>query len=156
MEEITKLDFSGIVLSPAPETPQMAGVMLQVVDYYYAKRPILGICLGHQALGEYFGMDLIKAPTPKHGKITKVRTLHDTIFTGLPESFNVVQYNSLILKDGGTDHMTVIAQTDDGQIMAIKHNDLPVYGLQFHPEAAATEHGLTIIKNWLVYNQVQQ
>ncbi len=147
--KIKSLDFSGIMISPGPEIPRKAGCLIEVIDYYHDKKPILGVCLGHQAIGEYFGMELIKAPKPRHGKVTQILTKPSPIFTNIPSKLEVVQYNSLVLTNTKDCSLTIIAESYDHQVMAISHKTLPVFGVQFHPEAALTEHGLTLIKNWL-------
>jgi anthranilate synthase/aminodeoxychorismate synthase-like glutamine amidotransferase len=154
MKTIKKLSPDGIVISPGAEIPAKAGCLMEVINEYHNKIPILGICLGHQAIGEYFGMKLIKAPKPRHGKVTQVRHSEDAIFKGVPVEFQVVQYNSLILEPLRNEEIKIIALGNVDQIMAIKHKILPIWGLQFHPEAALTEHGLLLLKNWLDYNEL--
>lgn len=150
LSAIKRLDFAAIVLSPGPETPDKAGCMMEMIDRYHTQKPILGICLGHQGVGQYFGCRLVKAPRPKHGKITPViLNDRDGLFSKLPGKINVVQYNSLLLEDIEGTGLRTIATDAAGHIMAIRHTRLPVWGLQFHPEAALTEHGAQIIKNWL-------
>ncbi len=155
INQINSLEPSALIISPGPEVPSKAGCLMNVLDEYIGKVPVLGICLGHQAIGEYYGMNLVKAPQPRHGKITSVSHLGDEIFKGVPSCFNAVQYNSLILDSKPNSNLNVIATANNGQIMALKHNKLPIWGLQFHPEAALTEHGLTILKNWVDYNKLE-
>ncbi|QSE98579.1 anthranilate synthase component II [Fulvivirga lutea] len=154
--EISTLEIEAIILSPGPEIPTKAGVLLEVIDHYYNKVPILGICLGHQALGQFFGMNLIKAPKPRHGKITAIQLNKSSIFRGLPQAIKVVQYNSLILESGHSSDIDVIAISEYGHIMAIAHKSLPIWGLQFHPEAALTEYGIDILKNWVETVQLKR
>lgn len=149
IEEIKKNQFHAIVISPGPEKPVNAGSLMEVLDYYHTMMPILGICLGHQAIGQYFGGSLNKAQEPRHGKINSITLKNNTaLFDGLPEKINVVQYNSLIVSDVPNSQLEVIAEDKDGLIMGIKHKTLPIFGVQFHPEAALTQYGIQIIKNW--------
>lgn len=148
LEEIVSMDYDGLVISPGPETPQKSGNLMQVLKYFYDKTPVLGICLGHQAIGEFFGAKLVKALKPMHGKISKVVHQQNHLFEDIPITFNVVRYNSLLLEEINTP-LKVIAETDQEEIMAICHQKLPVWGVQFHPEAALTEYGLQLLKNWL-------
>jgi len=149
LAQIQQTDYQGIVLSPGPETPQKAGSLMQVIDYYASVKPILGICLGHQALGQYFGARLVRAAKPMHGKISYVYSESDeALFTGIPASFAVVRYHSLIL-DTLPPCLEALAQTETNELMALRHKMLPIRAIQFHPEAALTEHGLKMINNWL-------
>lgn len=145
--------YDGVVLSPGPGTPQKAGGLLAIVEYYHDKLPLLGICLGHQAIGEFFGSVLGKAQKPMHGKVAKAVFVNDPIFNDVPFNDNVVRYHSLILKKPGK-NLSVIATSDKNEIMAIRHNDLPIWGIQFHPEAYLTKNGLLILKNWLSINGI--
>lgn len=153
--EIINQNYKGILLSPGPGIPQKSGVMMKVIDHYCKKIPILGICLGYQAIGYYFGADIVKSNKPMHGKISKIATTiqNDIIFNGLPNKFNVVRYHSLELKNI-PNILQATAYTTDGDLMAINHKTLPVWGLQFHPEAALTEFGLEMFKNWITFNKI--
>lgn len=153
ISEITMHKYQGVILSPGPETPAKAGGIMQVINHYYKTLPILGICLGHQAIGEFFGAALTKAEKPMHGKLSEIEFLDDYIFNGLKNSIQVVRYHSLILKDIPPD-ISVTAWTRKGEIMAIKHNFYPVRGLQFHPEAVLTTEGLQLLKNWAIFNKL--
>lgn len=152
-DEITANDYTGVVLSPGPEVPKKSGQLMKVLEYYHEKLPVLGICLGHQAIGEFFGEELFKAQKPMHGKICSIKVDDDPLFRLLPEQFSVVRYNSLIISDIST-QLQVIARSESEEVMAIRHKQLPIWGVQFHPEAAMTEHGLKILKNWLDYNNI--
>ena len=153
LEEIERLKFDAIVLSPGPGIPGKSGNMLKVINQYYKEKPILGICLGHQALGEFYGAKLVKAEKPMHGKLSKINIQKDPIFETIPPSFNVVRYHSLILTEIPST-LSVIASTINGEVMMIKHLNYKSYGIQFHPEAHLTEYGLQLIKNWVKLNQI--
>ena len=148
--DFSQLDISiykGIVLSPGPETPNKAGHLLDIIKTYHKQKPMLGICLGHQALGIFYGANLVKAQKPMHGKISKINLYADPIFKGIPSKIEVVRYHSLLLNKLPKE-LNGIAYSEDGEIMGIKHHKLPHYGIQFHPEAHLTSNGLTILKNW--------
>ncbi|WP_162428341.1 anthranilate synthase component II [Pontibacter pudoricolor] len=148
LPEIKRLPLKAIVLSPGPGIPKNAGVMMDVIHEYHARVPMLGICLGHQALGEFFGAKLEKGEKPMHGKISEITCEPDPIFKNLPEKMDVVRYHSLVLQDIPP-AIVPLAHTENGELMAFKHNSLPLYALQFHPEAALTTYGLEMIRNWL-------
>lgn len=153
LDEIKRNSYKGVVLSPGPETPDKAGNLMAVIDYYHDKLPMFGICLGHQAIGQYFGANLVKAKAPMHGKVSVISHSDDILFKNLPKKINVVRYNSLLIAGGR--HCEVIASTSEDENMAIKHKELPLWGVQFHPEAALTENGLQILKNWATYNKIE-
>ncbi len=150
IDEIDKLNFDKIVLSPGPERPQTAGILNTIIQHYYLRYPILGICLGHQALGEFFGAKLVKASYPMHGKVSLIEHNGDEIFNTLPKKFEVCRYHSLILVDIKPKTLKIVAKTESEEIMAIKHTILPIWGVQFHPEAVLTQHGISLLRNWLV------
>ncbi len=145
--------FRSIIFSPGPQTPRLAGNLMSIIDLYVHRLPVLGVCLGHQALGEYFGAALGRAVYPMHGKVSQVIRKNDPLFEGLPATFGVVRYHSLIL-DGLPPVLESIARTEGGELMALRHRYLPVRGIQFHPEAALTEYGLEMIRNWLNFARV--
>ncbi len=145
--------YNAIVLSPGPGKPANAGNLMKILDYYYDRIPVLGICLGHQAICKYFNGDLIKAQKPMHGKTSKLIHDGDRLFSNIPSSFNVVRYHSLICTKL-SDQIQVLATTDIGEVMAVKHKQLPVIGLQFHPEAVLTQFGLDILRNWININSI--
>jgi len=150
LDEITRQTYQGVLLSPGPSTPAQAGNLMQILDYYHNKLPILGVCLGHQAIGEYFGASLEKAQRPMHGKISEIKVLQENLFEGLPEAFQVVRYHSLVLKNlPECLQMMATTQTEEPEIMALRHKHLPIFGVQFHPEAILSEYGLEILSNWL-------
>jgi anthranilate synthase component II len=150
LEELIFSPWEGIVLSPGPETPQKAGNLMQILEYYHDKLPILGVCLGHQAIGAYFGANVVKCTKPVHGKVHQVfRKAHHPILTNLPATFKVTRYHSLEIQDLHPD-FEVLLQTSENEIMAMAHKTLPLVGIQYHPEAYLTEFGLDILKNWAV------
>ncbi|AKP51194.1 anthranilate synthase component II [Cyclobacterium amurskyense] len=149
LKEVQTYDFSALVISPGPETPDKAGNLMEILAHYYDKVPVLGICLGHQALGTFFGAGLVRSPWPMHGKISTVcRTKNHEVLMGLPEHFNVTRYHSLELENI-PDCMELILEGEKGEIMALAHKYLPILGIQFHPEAHLTEHGQQLIQNWI-------
>jgi anthranilate synthase component 2 len=147
LAEIEKLNFEAIVLSPGPGIPKQAGNLLAVIDKYYQTKPMLGICLGHQALGEYFGATLQKGIRPMHGKISEITCRPDGIFKDLPNHMPVVRYHSLVLKEISP-VLVPLAYTQEQELMAFRHVSLPLYALQFHPEAYLTTYGLDMLRNW--------
>jgi anthranilate synthase component II len=151
IEEIRKMDLEGIVLSPGPGVPENAGVCVEVIKEFGGKIPILGICLGHQAIGYAYGAKVIRADMVRHGKTSKIKHSGDKLFKNIDSVISVMRYHSLIVdEDTLPAELAVIARSlDDGAIMALKHKDYEVYGVQFHPESIFTENGKDIIKNFL-------
>lgn len=141
-------DFDAVVLSPGPKRPEDAGLMPDLIASWYNRLPMLGICLGHQALGAFFGARVVKAPMPMHGKTSIVQHDGHPLFAHIPERFTAMRYHSLVLDSLEGSPLKKIAQTDDGTIMALAHRDLPLLGLQFHPESILTESGLQLLRNW--------
>ncbi|MCD8299926.1 MAG: aminodeoxychorismate/anthranilate synthase component II [Clostridiales bacterium] len=151
IDEILKMSPERIVLSPGPKGPKDAGVCMDVVKKYYDKLPILGICLGHQCIGEALGGTVSYAKQLCHGKQSTITHSGTGIFTGVPSPLKVARYHSLaVQRDSLPACLEVLAETEDGEIMAIKHRDYPVYGMQFHPESIITEHGKRILENFLL------
>lgn len=148
LTEIQQMPVRAVVLSPGPGVPSQAGCMMDVIRYYHERVPMLGICLGHQALGEFFGAKLEKGIKPMHGKVSEIICEPDPIFAGLPNKMPVVRYHSLVLQHS-PDTITPLAHTAEGELMAFKHKMLPLYALQFHPEAALTTYGLQMLQNWV-------
>lgn len=148
IEAIEAMQFDGLVLSPGPERPAKAGALMQIVKAYHQQLPILGICLGHQAIGEFFGAKLLKARVPVHGKTSIIQHSATGLFKNLPQDLQVMRYHSLLLKELPS-CLQVTAKTTEGEIMALKHQELPLYGVQFHPESILSPQGLEILKNWL-------
>ncbi len=140
-----------ILLSPGPCTPNEAGICLDLIRAAAETRtPLLGVCLGHQAIGQVFGGEVVRAPKPMHGKISPVLHAGTDLFAGLPSPFRATRYHSLTVRpDTLPDSLTATAHTEDGLIMGLRHNTLPIYGVQFHPESIASEHGHDILANFL-------
>ncbi|HEY1943578.1 MAG TPA: aminodeoxychorismate/anthranilate synthase component II [Roseiarcus sp.] len=139
-----------IVLSPGPRTPNEAGVCLDLIRQASSATPILGVCLGHQAIGQVFGGRVIRAPTPMHGKVSRVTHNARGLFRGLNGPFKATRYHSLIIeRETAPAELEVSAESDDGLIMAVAHRSLPVYGVQFHPESIESEHGRAMLGNFL-------
>ena len=148
--EALALRPEAIVLSPGPCTPNEAGSCLDLIAAAAGKVPVLGVCLGHQAIGQAFGGQVIRAPEPMHGKVSRITHAGTDILAGVPNPFRATRYHSLIVaKDGLPDVLVPTAWTDDGLVMAMHHRALPIYGVQFHPESIASEHGHTILANFL-------
>jgi anthranilate synthase/aminodeoxychorismate synthase-like glutamine amidotransferase len=139
-----------IVLSPGPCTPNEAGICLDLITAAAGKIPILGVCLGHQAIGQAFGGEVIRAPSPMHGKLSGISHDGTGILEGVPTPFSATRYHSLIVTSDKLPGVLVpTAWTEDGLIMAMHHRDLPIHGVQFHPESIASEHGHRILANFL-------
>jgi len=150
IEEIAKLNPDRIVLSPGPKSPKEAGICMDVVKAFYDKIPMMGICLGHQCIGEAFGATVTYAKEILHGKQSSIEHDLDGIFTGIDTPLQVARYHSLAVKEETVPAcLKVTAKTEDGQVMAIRHKEYPVVGLQFHPESIYTEHGKRLIENFV-------
>lgn len=148
--QIEALNPDVIVLSPGPGRPEDAGVCIDVIKYFAGKKPILGICLGHQAICKAFGGVVTYAKTMMHGKTSEITIdKSSALFAGLPEKFNVARYHSLVAEESTLpSQLKIIAKTDDDTIMALEHKSMQVYGLQFHPESILTPLGAEIVKNF--------
>ena len=139
-----------IVLSPGPCTPKEAGICLDLIAQAAATIPILGVCLGHQAIGDAFGGKVVRAPVPVHGKLSEIRHHGSGIFRGINASFQATRYHSLVVeRDSMPRELTVTAETDGGLVMGLAHKRLPTHGVQFHPESIASDHGHLLLKNFL-------
>ena len=150
VDEVIEAKPDAIVLSPGPCTPNEAGICLDLVRAAADSVPTLGVCLGHQAIGQAFGGDVIRAPLPLHGKTSRISHNAKGLFRGLNGPFEATRYHSLIINRATTpDALEISAESDDGLIMAIAHKEKPVYGVQFHPESIASEHGRDILRNFL-------
>jgi anthranilate synthase component 2 len=139
-----------IVISPGPCTPNEAGISLELVEKLGDRVPILGVCLGHQAIGAAYGGEVVRAPVPVHGKLSTIKHKGEGVLRGINAPFEATRYHSLVVKrDTMPADLKVTAETDDGLVMAMSHKKHPVHGVQFHPESIASEHGQTILKNFL-------
>jgi anthranilate synthase component 2 len=151
--EVLKLKPKGIVLSPGPCTPNEAGICLELITQAGSSIPVLGVCLGHQAIGQAYGGKVVRAPVIMHGKLSKIASQGQGVFKGLPKRFEVTRYHSLIVERVSLpDSLTVTAETaavDGGLIMGLQHRTHPVHGVQFHPESIASEHGHALLANFL-------
>ena len=150
VEEALDEEPDALVLSPGPCTPNEAGICLDLVRAAGATKPILGVCLGHQAIGQVFGGRVVRAPVPMHGKISRVSHNARGLFRGVNGPFHATRYHSLVIdRATAPEDLEITAEADDGLIMAVSHRDRPVHGVQFHPESIASEHGRTILRNFL-------
>ncbi|MFC0445655.1 anthranilate synthase component II [Pseudidiomarina halophila] len=156
LEEIAALPISGIVLSPGPCTPDDAGITLAVIEAFAGKIPLLGVCLGHQAIGQVFGAKVVRATQVMHGKTSLLSHQGEGLMHGLPPQFKVARYHSLLLANASIPPCLAIdawTENADGEreIMALHHRDLAVWGVQYHPEAIETEHGHAVLQNFLTH-----
>ncbi len=150
VKEILAAKPDAIVLSPGPCTPNEAGISLDLVRAANETTPMLGVCLGHQTIGQAFGGEIVRAPAPMHGKVSRIQHNARGIFRGLNAPFHATRYHSLVIdRATAPAELEVSAESDDGLIMAVEHRDRPVYGVQFHPESIASEHGREILRNFL-------
>lgn len=150
LDDIERLQPNRICISPGPGTPADAGISVPTILHFGGKLPILGVCLGHQAIGAAYGGDVIRARTIMHGKTSAISHTGSDVFAGLPSPYTVTRYHSLAV-DRATlpGCLEVTAQTDDGEIMGLRHKSLPIFGVQFHPESILSEHGHALLKNFL-------
>lgn len=150
VEDALALAPEAIVLSPGPCTPNDAGICLDLIAAAAGRVPVLGVCLGHQAIGQAFGGQVVRGDKPMHGKLSAVRHDGTDLFTGLPSPFQATRYHSLVVEPGTLpDTLVATAWTEDGAIMGLRHRTLPLFGVQFHPESIASEHGHEILANFL-------
>jgi anthranilate synthase component II len=150
VEETLATKPDAIVLSPGPCTPNEAGICLDLVRAASETTPIFGVCLGHQAIGQAFGGEVVRAPAPMHGKVSRIEHNARGIFRGLNGPFLATRYHSLVIeRSTAPSDLEVSAESDDRLIMAVEHRERPVYGVQFHPESIASEHGRQILRNFL-------
>jgi len=148
--EVVAAEPEAIVLSPGPCTPREAGICLDLITAASSSVPILGVCLGHQAIGDAFGGKVVRAPLPVHGKLSEIRHRGTGVFRGINAPFRATRYHSLVVeRDSMPSELAVTAETDDGLVMGLAHSRLPVHGVQFHPESIASEHGHLMLKNFL-------
>jgi anthranilate synthase component 2 len=140
----------GIILSPGPCDPDRAGICLDLVKAAAGRVPILGVCLGHQAIGQAFGGRVVRAALPMHGKLSQVHHLGTGIFAGIPSPFEATRYHSLVVeRDSLPGELQATAWTEDGLVMGLQHRSLPIHGVQFHPESIASQHGHDVLRNFL-------
>lgn len=154
IEEINKLNPRYIVISPGPCTPNEAGISLELIEAFKGKIPILGVCLGHQSIGQAFGGKIVHAQTIMHGKTSKIFHNNKGVFRGIKDPFVATRYHSLVIeKQTLPNCFDITAWTDDNEIMGIKHKELAIEGVQFHPESILSEHGHDLLKNFLDQNE---
>jgi anthranilate synthase/aminodeoxychorismate synthase-like glutamine amidotransferase len=150
VEEALAMDPDRVLISPGPCSPNEAGVSLDIIDAFAGKKPILGVCLGHQSIGQYFGGKVVRAERLMHGKTSPVHHLDSDLFQGLPNPMQATRYHSLIVERASLpDCLKVTAETEAGEIMGLAHTSLPIWGVQFHPESLATESGMQLLENFL-------
>ncbi len=152
IDEIRRLKPKGIVISPGPCTPKEAGISVDVIREFYRSVPILGVCLGHQSIGYAFGGKIIRAKRLMHGKVSEITHTGEGIFKGIPSPFRAVRYHSLAVdKNSLPEFLKVTAWSEDGEVMGIQHKELPLFGVQFHPESVLSEYGMEMLRNFLEF-----
>jgi anthranilate synthase/aminodeoxychorismate synthase-like glutamine amidotransferase len=151
-EEVARMKPSHICISPGPCTPKEAGMSNEIIQRFGVSTPLLGVCLGHQCIGHVFGGDVVRAGRLMHGKVSQIHHTDRSVFAGLPQDFEATRYHSLIIKrDTIPDclEITAVAQDDESEIMGVRHKELPIHGVQFHPESILTHEGKKLLKNFL-------
>ncbi|MDE3084138.1 MAG: aminodeoxychorismate/anthranilate synthase component II [Verrucomicrobiota bacterium] len=152
-QQALALNPDRVLLSPGPCSPNEAGVTLDIIGAFAGKKPVLGVCLGHQAVGQYFGGRVVRADRLMHGKTSPILHKNTDLFRGLPQGFAATRYHSLLVERSTLPaDLEITAETAEGEIMGLRHKKLPVWGVQFHPESIATEGGMNILKNFLSLN----
>lgn len=150
LDEIEALAPERICISPGPCSPAEAGISVDVLRHFAGKVPMLGVCLGHQAIGEAFGGKVVRAKQVMHGKVSRIETTQQGVFAGLPKQFDVTRYHSLAIeRETLPDSLEITAWTPDGEIMGVRHRELAIEGVQFHPESILSEHGHAMLANFL-------
>jgi anthranilate synthase/aminodeoxychorismate synthase-like glutamine amidotransferase len=150
VEEALAMDPDRVLISPGPCSPNEAGVSLDIIDAFAGKKPILGVCLGHQSIGQYFGGKVVRAERLMHGKTSPVYHQDSDLFQGLPNPMQATRYHSLLVERASLpDCLKITAETEAGEIMGLAHTSLPIWGVQFHPESLATESGMQLLDNFL-------
>lgn len=152
VEEIEEMNPDHICISPGPCTPHEAGISCDVIRRFGERTPLLGVCLGHQCIGHVFGGDVVRAGRLMHGKTSQIRHQGQSVFAGLPDPFEATRYHSLLVKKDTLPaclEVTALAEDDESEIMGLRHKELPIHGVQFHPESILTSHGKKILKNFL-------
>ena len=148
LSQLIEIAPQRIIISPGPETPLQAGITMDVINHFHKHTPILGVCLGHQALGMYFGAKLIHTPYPMHGKTSEMQHTAHPLFKDIPSPFTAMRYHSLAVNEFNDTPLEILANTEGGTIMALSHKEYPCVGVQFHPESVGTPYGLQLLKNW--------
>lgn len=151
IDELKSLDFDSIIISPGAGNPNTAGISMAALEEFYKTKKILGICLGHQCIAKFFGANIAKSKNPTHGKTSKIFVCENSkLFKNLPKNFDVTRYHSLeVEKSSIPQSLKITAETQDGTIMALEHDALPIYGVQFHPEAILTQYGHELLRNFI-------
>lgn len=151
INELKSLDFDSIIISPGAGNPNTAGISMAALEEFYKTKKILGICLGHQCIAKFFGANIAKSKNPTHGKTSKIFVCENSkLFKNLPKNFDVTRYHSLeVEKSSMPSSLKITAETQDGTIMALEHDALPIYGVQFHPEAILTQYGHELLRNFI-------
>ena len=151
--EALALNPDRVLISPGPCSPAEAGVSLGMIEAFAGKKPIFGVCLGHQSIGHFFGGHVVRADRLMHGKTSPILHHNTDLFKGLPQGFNATRYHSLLVERASFPAaLEITAETAEGEVMGLRHRTLPIWGVQFHPESIATEHGMNILKNFLSLN----
>ncbi|HEY9248884.1 MAG TPA: aminodeoxychorismate/anthranilate synthase component II [Rariglobus sp.] len=151
--EALALNPDRVLISPGPCSPVDAGVSLDMIGAFAGKKPILGVCLGHQSIGHYFGGHVVRAERLMHGKTSPILHKNTDVFQGLPQGFAATRYHSLLVERSTfPDALEITAETKEGEVMGLRHKELPIWGVQFHPESIATEGGMKILENFLKLN----
>src|SRR5665213_370445 len=149
-DDVERLAPARIVISPGPSTPDRAGISLEVIRRFGGRTPILGVCLGHQAIGQAFGGRVVHSKTIMHGKVSRIHHSGKGVFRGLPTPYEATRYHSLAIEPESTpEALEVTAWTEDGEIMGVRHRSLAIEGVQFHPESILTEHGHALLRNFI-------
>lgn len=152
-EDLHRFPYEAVVISPGPNTPSESGCTMAVLQQWYQQKPFLGVCLGHQAIGEFFGAKLRKASYPMHGKTStlKIEKTSHPMFSNIKHPMEVMRYHSLVLEEVPP-CLEVTSHSEDGHVMSIAHKEWPIWGVQFHPESILTTQGIELLKNWKEYN----
>jgi anthranilate synthase/aminodeoxychorismate synthase-like glutamine amidotransferase len=152
-EEALALNPDRVMISPGPCSPKEAGVSLDIIQAFAGKKPILGVCLGHQSVGQYFGGKIVRAERLMHGKTSPILHRGTDIFKGMPAGFNATRYHSLLIERSSFPAaLEITAETAEGEVMGLRHRTMPIWGVQFHPESIATDDGMRILKNFMELN----
>ncbi|ARJ67698.1 anthranilate synthase component II [Magnetospirillum sp. ME-1] len=156
VDQVLAMGPQGIVISPGPCDPDKAGICLELIERAAGKIPLFGVCLGHQAIGQAFGGKVVRAPKPMHGKVDSIEHDGTGVFKGLPSPFRATRYHSLVVeKESFPDCLHASAWTADGLVMGLVHKQLPIWGVQFHPESIETEHGHAMLRNFIDFTKTR-